>query len=91
MTERHGVVVDSALQANQLREYLKASGIRWQMDMQGNVPLRHRTSTRTFTVEATPEQWAGIDEWLQRTRVDRPATTLADTGNLIVRVPKEES
>lgn len=80
MTERREVVVDSVLQAHQLQQYLTISGIDWH-----GWPLT-MTQTR-IVIDAASEQWTGIDGWLERIG----ATTLADTGNFIVRVPKEES
>ena len=78
MTERREVVVGSVLQAHQLQQYLRASGV----DDFG-------VTGTTFRITAEPEQWAGIDQWLQR--IGAPATTLVDTGSFFVRVPKEES
>ena len=69
--ERREVVVSGALVAHQLRSFLKAHAIRWQMDLQQYTPLRERTDTRKFTIDATPEQWEKISEWVEQTEVKR--------------------
>jgi hypothetical protein len=55
VTERREVVVGSVLQAHQLQQYLRASGIE-----------DFGAAGTTFRIDAEPEQWSGIDQWLQR-------------------------
>ena len=72
LAETRDVTVGSSVQRHQLSQYLRAHGIRWHINdlLQANRPLRERDQVRTFTITASAAQWEGINQWLQRTKVD---------------------
>jgi hypothetical protein len=86
MTERREVVVGSALQAHQLRQYLTKASVEFTA-----LPMEHADGVLRwpFIIQPTPEQWTGVMSWLER--IAPPGTRLVDTGSFFVRVPKEES
>ena len=62
MTEQREVTVSGALVRHQLRQYLRASGLRFN-------EVRGLGESTFYVPTATPEQWRGINEWLERTKV----------------------
>ena len=66
MTETRDVTVGSSVQRHQLRQYLRGHGIEWT----DRLFHGHRGADEVFTITATPAQWEGINQWLQRTKVD---------------------
>lgn len=60
--ETRDVTVGSSVQRHQLRQYLKVRGISF-------TPHEDNIG-EFFRVSATPAQWEGINQWLQRTKVD---------------------
>ena len=62
--ETRDVTVGSSVERHQLKQWLRAQGIGWE-DSQSFL-----SDETTFTITATPAQWEGINQWLQRTKVD---------------------
>ena len=60
--ETRDVRVGSSVQRHQLRQYLNAHGISF-------TPHEDNIG-EFFRVSASPAQWEGINQWLQRTKVD---------------------
>ena len=62
--ETRDVTVGSSMQRHQLKQWLSLQAIGWE-DSQSFL-----SDETTFTITASPAQWEGINQWLQRTKVD---------------------
>ena len=62
--ETRDVTVGSSVQRHQLKQWLRAQGIEYR-----HVP-ENVAWEPDVRITATPAQWEGINQWLQRTKVD---------------------
>ena len=75
--ETRDVTVGSSVQRHQLRQYLLAIGVepdeyvtRARLESALDEPMRISFDEFGFRITASPAQWEGINQWLQRTKVD---------------------
>jgi hypothetical protein len=62
VAETRDVTVGSSVQRHQLKQWLNAQGIDWR-----SWPIS--MTEGGFRITASPAQWEGINQWLQRTKV----------------------